>query len=534
MKQLKYLGYCRKSSEEDSKQTQSIETQKRILRKFAVDQSIDLVDILIEKRSAKDDGNRPVFQQLLDRIQAGDANALFVAHIDRISRNEIESGIIVKLLSTGKLVEVRTPSRIYHHQDILYLNIEFAFASDYSRRLSARVLEGIESKLQKGEYPRSAPLGYLNRDGKIYPDPRFSTKIVELFELYSTGRYSLKQITQEMFTRGLRTKTGSRLVKSAIHRRLQDPIYYGAIRYNDRLFQGIHKPIISKSLFDRVQDVMAGKARPQQVKHDFMYRDYLLCAGCGCKITATLKKNRYIYYYCTNGKGICEQHQNYNKQVDIKNLLSSLFIDFSLPDDMATKSLEQYWHRFTKDHSTTDKIVQSLESGVQKIEKKLKKAEEAYFDEKIIEERFEYWQKKYGNQVAEIKTELKNLPKSLDLDSTLELLENFKHQAVNIGEMFYYGDDEVRSDLLKSALWNCSIKDKEIVTTRYKKPYQFFDGVSKSTDLDIWRGTRVWNPCVLITVPFQNRASRVILAKTRQMEHYKKGGLIHIASILSV
>ncbi len=244
---MKYLAYCRKSSEEDTKQVQSIETQRRILLEYVRQNKLKLVDVLVEQKSAKDDGNRPVFQQLVKLFQSSEADALLVAHIDRISRNEIESGQIVKLMSSGVVKEVRTPSRVYNVTDLLYLNIEFAFAADYSRRLSVRVKEGVESKLQKGEYPRSAPIGYINRKGRIYPIPSSAPLIQELYELASTGEYSLRELTKLMYQKGLRTKGGGKVVKAAIHRRLSDPVYCGMIKYNDQVYPGIHKPIISKA-----------------------------------------------------------------------------------------------------------------------------------------------------------------------------------------------------------------------------------------------------------------------------------------------
>ena len=52
--------------------------------------------------------------------------------------------------------------------------------------------------------------------------------------------------------------------------------------------------------------------------------------------------------------------------------------------------------------------------------------------------------------------------------------------------MFKNGDSQVKSDLLKSVLSNCEIRDKEVVSTRYKKPFSYMKGVAKSTDFNTW------------------------------------------------
>ena len=78
----------------------------------------------------------------------------------------------------------------------------------------------------------------------------------------------------------------------------------------------------------------------------------------------------------------------------------------------------------------------------------------------------------------------------------MELLEKFKNSCYRLQNLFDKGNDDVKSDLLKSALWNLSIKDKQIASAQHKLPYQELAVASKSNDIDFWR--RGWdsNPCV--------------------------------------
>src|SRR5690606_12620328 len=116
-----------------------------------------------ESKSAKTDGNRPLFSEMLQRVMDGEASGILTLHTDRLSRNGIESGRIVKLLESGFLTEIRTPARIFASaQDMLYMDFDFVFAAHYSRNLSIRVKEGNATKLSKGEYLGKAPLGYIN------------------------------------------------------------------------------------------------------------------------------------------------------------------------------------------------------------------------------------------------------------------------------------------------------------------------------------------------------------------------------------
>ena len=110
---MKYFIYCRRSSEEESKQVQSLETQERELLQYASKHNLQIEEIIKESKSAKTDGNRPLFTNMLEKISQGAASGLLVLHIDRLSRNGIEAGALVKLFESHLLEEIRTPSRIY-------------------------------------------------------------------------------------------------------------------------------------------------------------------------------------------------------------------------------------------------------------------------------------------------------------------------------------------------------------------------------------------------------------------------------------
>lgn len=116
---------------------------------------------------------------------------------------------------------------------------DLAEAANYSRRLSKLVTDGMATKLANGEYPGSAPLGYLNHQGMIYPDPQRAPIITRLFEKFSTGEMSLSTATKWVNEQGLRSKyRGKRIVKAVVWRILTDPAHYGVIRCKGKLYPG--------------------------------------------------------------------------------------------------------------------------------------------------------------------------------------------------------------------------------------------------------------------------------------------------------
>jgi site-specific DNA recombinase len=163
-------------------------------------------------------------------------------------------------------------------------------------------------------YPSFAPLGYRNVDGPngerlIEPDSQLAPFVRRLFEWYATGRYSLMELTKKALAEGFRSRTAAGVPKSSIHKILTNPMYCGAFLWAGKYYRGVHEPIVSQDLFDRVQEMLdeKGRRRTRQQTHTWAFHGLLSCGHCGCALTAEIKKGRYIYYHCTGYKGRCPE-----------------------------------------------------------------------------------------------------------------------------------------------------------------------------------------------------------------------------------
>ena len=101
--ELKYVLYARKSSESDERQAMSIDGQLMEMKQKAKREKINIVEIITESHSAKETGQRPQFNTLLDNIYKGKYNAIITWAPDRLSRNAGDLGRIVDLMDQGKL-----------------------------------------------------------------------------------------------------------------------------------------------------------------------------------------------------------------------------------------------------------------------------------------------------------------------------------------------------------------------------------------------------------------------------------------------
>jgi len=75
----KFFLYARKSTDVEDKQVRSIEDQITELRAFAKQENLNIVNELVEKQSAKIPG-RPIFNDMLNRIESGKANGILAWH----------------------------------------------------------------------------------------------------------------------------------------------------------------------------------------------------------------------------------------------------------------------------------------------------------------------------------------------------------------------------------------------------------------------------------------------------------------------
>src|SRR5208337_5676781 len=95
----------------------------------------------------------------------------------------------------------------------LSADIQAVVAADFIRNLREETKKGFYGRLKQGLYPIWAPIGYLDcGGGKVkVPDPKMAGFVREAFELYATGNYSLPRLVEEMYTRGLRNRRGSKV-----------------------------------------------------------------------------------------------------------------------------------------------------------------------------------------------------------------------------------------------------------------------------------------------------------------------------------
>ncbi len=484
---MKYIIYCRKSTDSDDRQILSLESQESELKKIAEINNLDIVKVFTESMSAKSQG-RPVFNQMLKMIQQGKADAILCWKLNRLARNFIDGGQIIDLLQKGIIKQIKTYEATHNpDENSLILAVNFGMANQFIRDLSVDVKRGNRTKLEKGDYPNRPPVGYLNDklNKKIIVDEERKKYVVRMFELYSTGGYSFKEISEILFTEGLSSKSGKQIRKDKIQEMLKNPFYYGAMKWNDKLYQGNHTPFIPKHLYDTCQEVGEKRKHPHAEKHFFPLRGFLTCEICGCMYTTTLKKGKYNYYYCTNGKGICDSHKSYMTDNDIYErfvpILEMLTVDEELVEIMYQSALEQSY----ADNEYFDETIQNLTSTLNSLTERESRLLDAFLDKSISKEIYDNKALEISNSIFKVKQDIQEIKtKKENIASTLEPIKKLFLDCNIWFKTFIDLKPQEKHEVIKKSLWNLSIKDKNIHTYSLKSPYSIISKGGKITTLD--------------------------------------------------
>lgn len=321
--------YVRKSTDEDDRQTLSLDAQEKECRAFAAGRGLEVAELVRESHSARRPG-RPLFEQMLQRVAALAAQGRKVAILshkpDRLLRNLADWAKLNDLIDAGVDLLFVTGSYPNNAQGKMAFGVNVLFAKYYVDNLSEEVHKGIREKIARGEWPAWAPLGYLNVRDKAAPervvvDPAVAPLVRRAFEHYATGDYSLASLAAKLEAEGLvgRTKR-KRLTPGYLQDRiLRNPFYCGLMRFRGQLHPGVHQPLVPVSLFERVQERMREAGKPRPKRHAFRYRGIFKCARCGGAVVGDLKKGKYLYYRCSHHRGPCDER--YLREEELEMLL---------------------------------------------------------------------------------------------------------------------------------------------------------------------------------------------------------------------
>ncbi len=390
---VKYFEYLRKSSEDKKRQAISIPAQESELLTLIEQDALTIVDIFRESHSAKSRGQRQKFNTMVKRIEAGEANAILLWNLNRLSRNAGDTGIIIDLMDRGLLLEVKTPGQAFYNnpQDKFLLNLFCSNAKLENDTKAVDVRRGLKKKAELGWRPANAIIGYRSVFNEslqfktIEPDPDAFPIIKRFFKQLLKEDANVHQLfleATEIYQLRLPNRKNT-ITRSTFYRIFKNPFYYGEYEYpvgSGNWHKGKHKPMITKSEFTKLQKILKRNIKPNNspAKDKLPYKKLLTCGECSMGITGSYKpkkqKNgtihKYKLYHCTHKSRTHKCRQGSIQQKVIEQTVCELLKDIWMPEQFSQWALNRARAKVDTDKQTRKSKVTALQKKITALQSK--------------------------------------------------------------------------------------------------------------------------------------------------------------------
>ncbi|HUX48636.1 MAG TPA: recombinase family protein [Dehalococcoidia bacterium] len=463
------------------------EIQLPVLRDYVQSKGLTVEKEFVFSETA-DSKIRRKFDEMVKYVKENeDIKAIVAYRVDRITRNFRDAVLVDELLQDyGKEIHF-VHDRLVIDKDTVGMGIfawdtQVYLAKQYLNRLKEDARNSASLMLRNGLLPGNAPYGYwrvVMEDKKkwVVVEP-FKAKVVQkMYEWYGLGCYSMLQVRDK-----LKEDFNLEFSKGYIDAILKNPFYAGNMLYAGKEYPHKYECIISRELFDKVQEIKAGynKKHSKYAGLPYAYRGLIKCSDCGCAITPERKKDRYIYYHCTQYHG--NHDAEWLREEEITSQFAEIYKSLQIPQNIIeeiTTSLRKSHQDKTQFHRT---LLDSYHSEYQKLEARIEKMYEDKLDGSITESFYDKKREEYRSKQQEITDKISKLGIA---DEEYYLTSEYLLQLASRSyELFMSSEAEEKRQLLKLTLQNLELEGKKL-KFEFVKP---FDKVFACSSRQRWLG----------------------------------------------
>ncbi len=370
----------------------------------------------------------------------------------------------------------------------MYFSMCVVMAQAYVDSMKDNIKRSRDYQINNGEYPSCAPIGYKNVRGDknkadIILDEERCFIVKRLLQEYSTGAYSLGDLTEMAKKMGLRNKTQGNglLAKSQIHSMVSNKFYIGIMTINGVEMPHGYKRLIDDATFFKCQAVRA-KANKVPFKYSekpFVFRGMITCAKCGCSFSSYEKKG-HVYLRPTKSKGACDCRPMKEEQAlqAVKEIFQSLYIPPTMLEEM--KAHIKALCEGKADYQVSE--FQALSKEFEEIERKKKKLLTLLLDESVQSITPSIYDKNV-QEFLQRQHEITNLLSSqVEADKAFQItLKALLELCSNSYELFASSHIEQKRKLIGFVLANLQVKDGSICYS-LKKPFDGLVNIAKNKE----------------------------------------------------
>lgn len=491
---LRVTFYARVSSEKDE-QLNSLDNQISYYRNFIKkNANWEFVEGYIDEGlSGISTKKRENFHNMVNDAKAGLFDLVITKEITRFARNTLDSIQYTRdLLSYGVGVFFQNDNINTLDEDSeLRLTIMSGIAQDELRKLSSRIKFGHQEAIKKNVVlGNSRIFGYRKDNKRLVIDEKEAEMVRELFTLYATDSYSMKQIEEIFWNKGYRNNNGKRICHSTMSNTISNPKYKGYyvgnkvkivdmftkkqkflppeewVMFKDETGE-IVPAIVSEELWERANSVLKRRSRDvknrqNRCNHPNLLTGKMYCTHCGKlyyrKDSKDRKGNVLSRWICSgkinNGADSCPSFTIYEEE--IKEVLYEVFKDTA--EDVRL-IIEEYTNMYAeilaKDTSSGE--LQKLKDRLNLLSKKKSKLLEYNIAGQISDRDFVEMNKQISEESAEIYSTIE------EMENEINSRAGYKQKIEEIKTILQKAESEASNKMIDSAFVNRYI-DKIYVT----------------------------------------------------------------------
>jgi Site-specific recombinases, DNA invertase Pin homologs len=404
--------YARYSS--DNQREESIDGQLRECKAFAKKQGMLLVETYIDRALSAKTDDRPDFQRMIKESEKGLFDVVIVWKLDRFSRDRYDSAHYKRVLSKNGVKVVSATEPISNDASgILLESLLEGMAEYYSAELSEKINRGMSENVINGKYNgQVVPIGYWIDEDRHYQIDKTTAPIIrEMFDMYANGK-TLKEVTQFLNEKGIRTKQGNPYVVNSVTKILHNRKYIGEYWHGEMVNKKAIPPIVSKTIFNKVQARFEKNKRTpaRRMTHDDYYylTTKLICGDCDVFMSGESGTGRsgkiHRYYKCANAK----RRRGCGRKAIGKEWIENLVITWIKELLLDNETIEELVTMLLDAQDKSDVTIPVLKKDLADIEKKIENmiiAIESGVLTPTTKERLETLEKRKEDLVVSIATE---------------------------------------------------------------------------------------------------------------------------------
>jgi len=490
--------YCRKSTDSEDRQIQSIEDQEKELAKVVKRLDLNIIKKFCESKTAKQPG-RPMFNEMLKMLENDEADGILCWKINRLARNPRDGGDIQWFLQQDIIKSIITPTKEYLPSDnVIMMSVELGMANQFILDLKKDVIRGMDAKVEKGWRPGKAPLGYKNDkygdkgNKQIFIDEENFSIVRKMWDLLLTEDYTIHRIVEIVHKKlALRVEKGGKLALSTAYKIFTNPFYYGEYYWKGELKQGKHQPMITSKEFDRAQKILGKRGKPRPKYKRLPFNGVIRCGECGGMITAEEKTKKlasgktkhYLYHHCSKRKKNIKCHQKSILSEKLIEKIEDWLDEITIREDWLPLALEVLRKDNKLEENDRNKVLNRHQNNYNNCLKSIDNLINLYISPQNANKEFlsegEYKEQKnlLVKEKDDIEQEIRNIEERVG--EWLELAENTFDFATYSKARFEKGNYEERTNILRGLGSNFYLKDGELTIEWHKSLDKLRKGLQK-------------------------------------------------------